>query len=141
MKKSIAVRINECHERPKDVAKQYNIPVHRVRQYARQVRNGEMLSNSLGKPFMIDEKSTNTLIESLKAYKATRSKEINHKLVFASQTTKINQGQAACTARMPRWATKQRSMMTNNLIKNVEESTDARYTLAWTFTMPYHLLL
>jgi len=50
---------------------------------------------------MIDEKSTNMLIESLKGYTATRRDEINHKLLVASQTAKINQGQAACIARMP----------------------------------------
>ena len=75
------------------------------------------MSDSLGRPYMIDEESTKTLVKSLEGNTATRSEEISHKLLVASQTTKKNQGQAACTARMPSWVTKKRFMYRNNLIK------------------------
>ena len=105
-KKAIAKKINEGHERPNDVAKQYNLPVNRITLYARKERNGLLMSDSLGRPYMIDEESTKTLVKSLEGKTATRSEELNHKLFVASQTTKKNQGQAACTARMPNWVTK-----------------------------------
>jgi len=60
------------------------------------------LSNTIyARPYMIDEESTKTLVKLLEGNTATRSEELNHKLLVASQTTKKNQGKAACTARMP----------------------------------------
>ena len=49
-KKAIAKQINEGHERPNDVAKQYHLPVNRITSYARNERNGVLMSDSLGRP-------------------------------------------------------------------------------------------
>ena len=70
-----------------DVA--FYLPVNRITSYARKERNGVLMSDSLERPYMIDEESTKPFVKSLEGNTTTRSEELNHKLWSDSWNTKI----------------------------------------------------